>query len=249
MRELTAAVRVEVLKLKGTLALLAAFLAPLVVALLQTAMMVGRSRRMLPAGSDPYAALMNAFGFYVILMLPLFACLEATLVFGLEHTSGAWRRLGALPVRRRSIFLAKLAVLSGLVALSLALLALSVAALGRGLLAVYPDLGPASVPWALLGRRVVTLTGAALLMTVIHAWVSCRFASVPVSIGSGIAATIVGFVVASSERLVRVYPWTLPVNLLREGAAAAPFVLGSLGGTLIVALLAIRELERREIVG
>lgn len=247
MTDLIRCLASETIKLKRTLALANVLVAPAVVAGLQTLIYAERGERLLRPGTNPYEAMGNAFGLWAVLMLPLLVCLQASLLYGVEHASQSSRHLLALPVRRPAFFLAKAVVGTGLLAVATLILVAGILAGGAILALLRPELGGASLPLASLGRKAVLVFLASLPMLALHLWIAGRTTSFTASMGSGVAATVVGFVLLNSERWVGVYPWTLPAKALRaggEGVPAAALLAGGAGLALVA--LAAADVSRRE---
>lgn len=247
MNDLARCLASEAIKLKRTLALANVLLAPVVVAGLQTLIYAERGGRLLRPGTSPYEAMGNAFGLWAVLMLPLLVCLQASLLFGVEHASQSSRHLLALPVRRPAFFLAKAAVAAGLLLVSTLVLVAAILAGGGVLVLLRPELGGASLPLATLARKALLVFLASLPMLALHLWVAGRTPSFTASMGSGVAATVVGFVLLNSERWAGVYPWTLPAKALRAGGAGLPAaVLVAAAAGLAIVAVAAADVSRRE---
>ena len=113
----------EVIKLRRTLAFWMVFIAPLVVVLLNVAMLAQRSQMFARSKEDPWALLARSvFILWGFIMLPLFVTLESALLAGLEHGERQWQNLLALPVPRWTVFLTKLIVLGALIVAAHAIL-------------------------------------------------------------------------------------------------------------------------------
>ena len=124
--DLYRATRAELFKLRRTLALWAAFLCPLVVIAMTTAVILSRGPgRIGGPSNDAWDGLTLSFVFFLwcLLGLPLFVALETALLAALEHRENAWKHLFALPIGRWSIYVATLLVAAALVALSSIVLA------------------------------------------------------------------------------------------------------------------------------
>ena len=122
----------ERLKLRRTLALWMAFVAPLsVVFYIVVAFLVGGEEAPPPSHEnvwDEFSQVVSIF--WALLMLPLFVTLQTALLGGLEHRNAQWKHLCALPIPRWAIVLAKQILAAGLMALShAALVAFAVAGL------------------------------------------------------------------------------------------------------------------------
>ena len=225
MSGLVSMCRVEALKLRRTLALWMVVVAPALVILLQL-MLATRSGAGLGADVDLWLSFQkNVLTLWAIFMQPLFAALVATLVYHVDHASQGWLRLFVLPVPRWTVPGSKLLVVLVLVtAANAVLLALGVfATLAAPLLNVQLELSP-EVPWAVLVERALRVYVASLLVVAVQNLISLRFASVPVSLGVGIAGTFVALF-AASWKGGPYFPWLMALNVIHGKEAIAARVL------------------------
>ena len=168
MSALVRATRVEVLKLRRTLALWASVLVPLLVLGMTGANILARDTSG-PLGNPqagPWNSLTINFVFFLwcLVALPLLVALETALLAGVEHRENSWKHLFALPVPRWSLYTAKLVVASLLLAVSSLVLAIGVGLEGQVLDAVHPVLGLAPpVPWGPIFSAAATLLGSGAL--------------------------------------------------------------------------------------
>lgn len=247
------ATNAEWLKLKRTLALWLAPLAPLVIVALQVAIILERSEwyRQHPY-ADPWGEYAGQTVFlWTMLMLPLFVTLETALLANVEHGNQQWKHLFALPIPRGSIYMAKLFSGMLLIGLSMVALVAEIVLSGLGLRLLVPGLGlEAPVPWLMLLKWVGLAYLASWLIIAIQTWVGLRWHSFVVPTAVGIGAMVVGIVLFQSD-WGQWYPWTLPgfvAHNLEEGLApVAEVLVGSLGG-MLVALLGCWNVVRRDVL-
>lgn len=250
---LVRAVRAEWLKLKRTLALWLAPLAPLVIVALQVAMVLQRQdyyRQQQHADPwDQYAG--QTVFLWAMLMLPLFITLETALLANLEHSNQQWKHLFALPVPRWMIYAAK--QFSGMVLIGLSMVSLYVFTVlsGLGLRLAAPGLGfEAPVPWVGILQYIGLAYLASWLIISIHTWIALRWHSFVVASASGIVAMIVAVLLFESD-YAQWYPWTyagLMTASLREGLAyETQLFLGWLGG-IVAAFLGGWHVIRRDVL-
>jgi hypothetical protein len=252
----------ETLKMKRTLALWLALIAPFLIVMLQFLIYYDRGQHMIREGQNAWFWFaQQTFVFWSLLMLPLFVPLETALLSGLEHGSDHWKHLFALPLPRWTVYAAKQVAGLALIGLGmLALAGLSVLA-GLGLRILKPGMG-FEAPIPLL--RILEFAGliylASWLITALHTWVGMRWRSFVVAMGFGVAMTVAGTVVINTD-WANLYPWTLPVfvanGFMRGGAMfpelasevkpLAELAVGSLGG-LVVAVLGCWEFTRRDVL-
>lgn len=251
IRDLIRALSAERLKLSGTLTTRTMLIAPALVALLQFFI----TRRQLASARSGQALWENLYEnsltIWALFMLPLLVCLQTALINGLEHATQHWKHLFALPVRRSAIYLAKLLVATGLSLVSTMVLCALVGMIGFGFVQTRPELADAgAVPWIWLARRALGVWVAAWWIIALHHWISIRWSSFTLAVGTGIGATFFALFAASAQ-LGEVYPWLLPVNSV--GAIAGrptglPVLLGAVGG-LVCALLGCLEYVGRDVSG
>src|SRR5256885_912486 len=158
MNELFCVTKVEMFKLKRTLAFWSSLLVPTVVIAMTMVMNLSRSSGTQfvldhPNGWDTLM-LDQTLVLWCFVLLPLFVALETALLAGLEHRENTWKYLFALPVRRWTIYVSKLIVGMVLVCLSSLVLAAGTAFQGWLLLKFRPDLGLTfPIPWSLIILR------------------------------------------------------------------------------------------------
>lgn len=255
MIDLVRAIRMEMLKLRRTLALWASILAPLAVILMTAAMNLSRApgTRFDPDQPNGWDSLMLDLVLFLwcLVGLPLFVSLETALLAGLEHRENSWKHLFALPVQRWTIYVAKLLVGAGLLSIASLMLAVGTGLEGWIILAIRPDLGLTHpIPWGLIFLRSFSFVPAVLLMLAVQTWVAIRWRSFTVAMGLGIGSTIIGIMLLRSLKniastphgplLASVFPWSLPYVVLARQATTSlqetAFLTGILGGVLVTAL-------------
>jgi hypothetical protein len=247
------ALAAECLKLRRTLALWLAPIAPLVIVALQIAIVLQRQeyyqQHPIP---DPWAYYGEQTVFlWTLLMLPLFITLETALLANVEHSNQQWKHLFALPVPRNAVYVAKQISGMGIIGLGVAALYAYMVLSGLALRVVTPGLGfEAPVPWTEFLQYAGLTYLASWLIISLHTWVGLRWRSFVVASAVGIGAMVVGVVLFQSN-WVQWYPWTLPGLIaysLGEGLRpVAELAVGSLGG-LAVALLGAWDVTRRDVL-
>lgn len=251
MNALMRALSAEALKLRGTLALWMCLVAPATVVLLYVLQLAfsdyGRRPTMAPA--DAWQMFVQGvLVLWILLMLPLFVTLEASLLAGLEHANQQWKHLLALPLPRGVHYLAKLAALIAMVAMAMAVLCLLMAVGGWALGHLQPRFGIGGPPpWAFMLPRVAMGFVAALLMVALQAWVAIRWRSFTVAVSFGMTATVAGYLIGQSARFGHYYPWTMPMQVLARDGRHLDFVLvAGTCGCIVVTALALWDFVRRE---
>lgn len=239
------ALAVEAYKLRRSLALLLAVVAPLLIAVFVFFNLLRMDKPM------PWeTTLQTSAAIWAFFMLPMSVTALTALVAHTEHGPRAWDHLRALPLPRWHLYAAKAACVLGVVAAMSVLLALlsTFAVLAAGwwkpMVAATgsPDFAACL---ALLGRVFL----AAWLLVAVQLWIALRYASFVPALAVGIGGTFFA-VVATSARIGVVLPWQIPVNMLAADPVRAHLALaiGSLGGGAAFALMLWR-LSRREVLG
>jgi hypothetical protein len=247
MSELVRAVLAESLKLKRTLALRLAIIAPLFIVVLQLGVYLARGEAVERAGTNPAAGFARGIiTLWTLVFLPFWATLAASLCASLDHSGNHWDHLFALPIRRWPIFAAKSIAVFALVVLSSICLPLFAMAAVEILRMVHTEWRVAALPWPLLLNGVSRSCGACLLLISLQCWLSLRWRSSLIPLGVGIAGIMSGIILISAPlRILSVYPWTV------AAAAASPhqplLALGwGLCGGLVVFVVACWRLAVRE---
>jgi lantibiotic transport system permease protein len=272
MSDLARSIRVELLKLRRTLALWVSLLVPLVVIVMTAAMNFARARETQfvldrPNGWDSLM-LDQTLVLWCFVLLPLFVTLETALLAGVEHRENAWKHLFALPVPRWTVYVSKLLVSFALVCLSSVVLALGTGLQGLTIAVLRPDLGlTRPVPWELILLRNFGFVPVVLLMIAIQMWVAVRWRSFSVPMGLGVIGTLVSIMLLRTLKnslstphgpfFASIFPWSLPYVVIAPQAytnvpettpvlrATALFV-GVMGG-LVASILGCWETSRRDV--
>jgi hypothetical protein len=247
------ALRAEQLKLKRTLALWLAPLAPLVIIALQVAIILENKERY---QQQDITHAWTKYGeqivfLWTMLLLPLFITLETALLSNLEHGNQQWKHLFVLPIPRWAIYAAKQIGGMFIIGLSMVSLYALLVLSGLGLRLLTPGLGfEAPVPWGEFSQYVALAYLASWLIISIHTWVGLRWHSFVVASAVGIVAMIVAVVLFQSD-WAQWYPWTfsgLVTYGLGEDADVLPQLLaGTLGG-LVAAVLGGWDVVRRDVL-
>ena len=236
------ALGVEAYKLRRSLALLLAVVAPVLIAVFVFFNLLRVGKPMPWAMSSQSSAAIWAF-----FMLPMSVTALTALVAHAEHGPRTWDHLRALPLPRWHLHAAKaVCVLALVAAMSLLLFLLTtLAVFVAGL--VEPALAATGAPdfaaqLLLLGRIFL----AAWLLVAVQLWIALRWASFVPALAVGIAGTFFA-VVATSAKIGVAMPWQMPVNQLASNPARADLALalGFAGGIVAFALMLWR-MSRRE---
>ncbi|MEO6228189.1 MAG: ABC transporter permease [Thermomonas sp.] len=238
------ALAVEAYKLRRSLALLLALIAPLLIAVFMFFNLLRMEKAM------PWSMpLQSSAAIWAFFMLPMTVTALTALVANTEHGPRAWDHLRALPLPRWHLYAAKAACVLGVVllmSLALALLTpLSVLMAGwlKPAIAASGNVDVAGY-LVLLGRIFL----AAWLLVAVQLWIALRYASFVPALAVGIGGTFFA-VVATSAKLGVVLPWQIPINQLASDPARAQLTLalGFAGGLIALALMTW-HLGRREVL-
>lgn len=228
--------RIELAKLRGTLAPVLCLLAPAVVAVV--ALLIAMRR----AHPGAHALLLNAIGLWTYFVLPMTVAALSALLAQIEHGPRAWDHLFALPIPRSLLAASKAAALMILVGAETALLIVLVFATGSGAGAI----DPARFPWGEALALAASAWLASGLMAVIQLWVAIAARSFVAPIGLGLAGTF-GVVAAMGAPFSAYLPWGMPLGAmpLSGGQPLAALLAGALGGIALLPVMAA-DLARRE---
>ncbi|MDQ3160439.1 MAG: ABC transporter permease [Pseudomonadota bacterium] len=238
------ALAVEAYKLRRSLALLLAGVAPLLIAVFVFFNMLQMNK---PAPWE--MAFKGSAGIWAFFMLPMSVTALTALVANSEHGPRTWDHLRALPLPRWHLYAAKATCVLGVVllmSLALALMTwLAVQAAGWWKPTVAAS-GPHDIAGylMLLGRIFL----AAWLLVAVQLWIALRYASFVPALAAGIGGTFFA-VVASSAKIGAFMPWQIPINQLATDPARAQLALlvGFAGGCITLAAMCW-HLSQREVV-
>jgi hypothetical protein len=238
------ALAVEVCKLRRSLALLLAVVAPLLIAVFVFFNLL-RMEKALPWAMT----LQTSAAIWAFFMLPMSVTALTALVAHTEHGPRAWDHLRALPLPRWHLYAAKAVCVLGVVAAMSLLLALftSLAVETAGWLkpvVAATDTSDLGAYLGLLGRIFL----AAWLLVAVQLWIALRYASFVPALAVGIGGTFFA-VVATSAKVGAFLPWQIPVNQLASDPARAQLALalGCIGGCIAFVAMLWR-LSRRDVV-
>ena len=240
----------ELLKLRRTLALRLAVVAPLTIVLLQFGVYLARGEEMSPRGANPLIGYAQSIlTLWTIVLFPFYAALVAALLAEIENRGGNWQRLLSLPVPRPSIYAAKWVSGALLLLVSSLCLTLMVGASAAVLRWTRPAWHSSSIPVVkMLVGSGLSWCAIALLFS-IQMWVSLRWKSFMIGLGVSIVGIVINIIVLPRGVFFAdsFYPWALPAI---EIAPISPFrkvgLFWGLGGGIVVGILGCLSMARRE---
>ena len=254
MSEFSRCISAELLKIKRTLALRLAVLAPLIIVVLVFATTVQR-------GGTPAAGVNPLVGFaqlnltlWTIVMLPFYAAMAAALLAAIEHSGDNWKYLLTLPISLQKLFLSKWLVGLTLLLLSTLVLAAGICLGAAVLRFCKPGWHQAAVPIGIVALRTLQTFLAAVLLWSIQMWISVRWRNFIVGLVVGVIAAMIMLAgvprAQNAPIFVNVYPCSLPAMAMARMAEEMPsrifpIAWGAVGG-IAIGLAACRHLSRRE---
>lgn len=211
MRDLLILFKIEIMKLRRTLALWMVLAMPSIIIILQTAIWLKNDKGFPPDVNTYLDFQKNVITMWAIFMQPLFIALVVGLIYNVEHVNRGWFRLYTLPIDRWVVPTAKLLVTLVLVGASAVIL--NVGIYWGSLISCYinPALDPSpDFPALEFFGRMIKVELASLGIIAIHNLIAFRWASMTVSIGVGIAATFMA-IFANGWKYSYFHPWLMPL--------------------------------------
>lgn len=228
------ALDVELRKLRGSLALLLAVVAPALPGLLAALSIASNDR------TSQWSSVFTQFvlPIWCLFLAPMVVAAFTALVGQIEYRARGWDHQRSLPVAPWRLPLAKaIVVLAAFVAMTVLVLAFTwVGASIGGALGGHPPAG--AFPWARLARTVPLVLAGSTMLVVIQLWPALRFPSFVVPLVVGIGGTLVAMAVAMTRTdQADWFPWVLPFRILSAPDPVPFAILGSVGGVLLLAAM------------
>jgi lantibiotic transport system permease protein len=224
---LSVAIAVEFVKLRRSLALLLATVAPALIALF-----IFFNLLRVDHAAPWQMTAQTAVAIWAFFMLPMSVTALTALVAHTEHGPRAWDYLRALPRPRWHLYAGKATVVLAVVAAMSLLLAAATFVAIEAAAWIKPGIAPTGArdvgsQFVLLGRVFLS----AWLLVAVQLWIALRYASFVPALAVGIGGTFFA-VVATSARFGAFMPWQMPVNQLAADPdrAALALSLGAVGG-------------------
>ncbi|HEY5798902.1 MAG TPA: ABC transporter permease [Burkholderiaceae bacterium] len=200
--------RVELLKVRRSLALAMMVVIPLFVVLLTTAMLLKRHQLGAMSGRVWTGYMTANLAIWCSFMLPLYIALVTGLLNGHEHKNQTWRLMLTLPVSQPALYATKLllawlfvagANLVLAAALTLVVSVLGLAGADTGVAFDYP-----------LWKGLAGVTAIILPVLAIQHAVSWRYANLVAPLATGIVGSM-GIMQIGSSQYWAYYPWSWPM--------------------------------------
>jgi hypothetical protein len=252
----------ECVKMKRTLVLALAVLVPLVLCGVACFPRI-RVGMYDPSATDGWTTMFSeSLGMWAVLIGPAFIALQTALASNIEKSNRMYAQMYCLPVPRWHVFLAKFVIVSGVIALSQALLLLF--AVVSGLIIQSLRLRPEFV-WTAFGAKFEKAATSSmscfvlcLFMIAIYSYMSERWKNMLVVLGVGIIAPLILTNFIFHRAMIVTMPWLLHFNslwgYLRDPSLLAlkqnlwiPHVV-SVVGAIVVLLLGCKLVEERDVL-
>jgi len=246
MKDVCRATFAESLRLKRTLALRLATIAPLLIVFIVFGAYLQRGS----AGPNPLVGFAQLnLTLWTILVLPLYTALLAALLAGIEHQTDNWKHLLALPLDRRAIFAAKWAAGVGLLLVSSLILAIGISLAAEVLRHVKPGFQDGGRPIRMVATRAIQTFCATGLMLSIQLWVSLRWRTFIGGLSVAVAAvvTMLTLVPRGAMLVANLFPWSLAATAMAPNSPHRGLAIawGAIGGIVLGAFACV-DLARHE---
>lgn len=226
-------IRVELLKVKRSLALLMMLACPLMVAILCFGVQLKTNKTGVIRWDMYWAGNTAIWGYF---MFPLYLALITGLLNGNEHKNATWRLMLTLPIQSRQLFLAKfaLAVIFMFGANLALILMTSLAIFVFGLLG-FSTLQAFEFDFL---RFIFFACISALPILVFQHWISWRVQNIVAPLAAGVIATMGILQIGQSENWIY-YPWSYVMTALNATSIDVRHQAIILASTVAVCLLGI----------
>ncbi len=239
-------VAVELLKIRRSMALLMMFAIPMVVLLLNFAMLVKRHDVAQIDAKLWFFYWNGVNGMWTYFMMPLYIALITGLLNGHEHKNQTWRLMLTLPVSQLQLFVVK-GILAWLFVVASTLVLMTGTALTAGGLVLAGASFDGAFPVELL-TTLGKVTLSCLPVLVIQHAISWRFQNLVLPLAVGVIATMGVQQIGSSTYWVW-YPWSYPAMATLGSDVAKQqhaMLLAAVVGVVLLALSAVL-LGRRDV--
>lgn len=241
----------ELLKLRRTAFLPIAVIFPSLVGIIQVLLMVQQPSRFGGLGYGRFAFYMrqSAVSTWALLLLGMFVTVEVVLLAGVDHDGKHWKYLFARAVPRWSIYLAKLLLAIGAVALGSIVLGIVLYLIGH-VLYITPPTDQNGIPpiiWSDIAESIARVFLASWGLVALLTWLCVRVANpvVPATVGLiGTAAAIL-LPLGPTYFWVRFDPWLMP--FFAQNLETLPLVLG-MGVGVLLTVLGCVDVTRRDVL-
>lgn len=226
-----AALDVELRKLRGSLALLLAVVAPALPGLLAALSIASTDR------TSQWASVYTQFimPIWCLFLAPMVVAAFTALIGQIEYRARGWDHQRSLPIATWRLPLAKaLIALTAFAAMTALVLAFAwIGASIGGALGGHPPAG--AFPWTRLARTVPLVLAGSTMLVVIQLWSALRFPSFVIPLVVGIGGTLVSMAVAMTRTdQADWFPWVLPFRILSAPDPVPYATFGLIGGFVLL---------------
>jgi len=209
--------KTEFLKAKRTLALTGVVLLPAFIALVAFLVFYIKSEDYARMGMNMWVVMgQTIFGLFGALLLPVLTMIVCYSINHIEYEADAWKNLFVLPIKKRTIYLGKITFGILLILASFALLCLLTFGVGQLLSVLKPELGfqdynSNQLLLIFFLKFFISIFG----MFGIQFVVSIYWSDFIKPIGVGLAATVLGLMIAS-WKYSYLYPYSIPMRITQQ---------------------------------
>ncbi|MTI69807.1 MAG: hypothetical protein FH751_06070 [Firmicutes bacterium] len=237
------ALKIELLKIKGSKVLFIAILFP-IFSVLQGAMFLQYIKRSGESFQFWRMLFSGSTFFYATLLYPMIIILVFAIITRLEHINNGWNQLLTFPIKRKNVYLSKL--LLGCVIIFLNLAMLSIGIIIAGLILG----GDANIPYnIILGKPILAFISSLPIIS-FQFFLSIKFKHIGVPLGIGSALTLPVILVINSTKYWIVYPFAYPMiaitpNLvtLSEEQILKHYIMYGVSGLIFIIIIGIGLLK------
>ncbi|GGN99930.1 ABC transporter permease [Saccharibacillus kuerlensis] len=203
MNQWIAALRSERIKLGHSRILLLAVIDPLLCVLI--GLTAGMEK------GDWMGLLLAMSLIHAMFFLPMLTGIFSAFVCRYEHEGGGWKQILSLPISRPALYLAKLLVAAGALALAQILFAISVVLVG-----LYQGFDLSLIPWELFATRLLGGFAACLPLAALQLFVSTMWSSFAAPLVLNMVFTVPNILIVNSATVGPYYPWAQPMLAMMQ---------------------------------
>ena len=234
------ALDVELRKLRGSLALLLAVVAPALPGLLAALSIASTDR------TSQWSSVFTQFvlPIWCLFLAPMVVAAFSALIGQVEYRARGWDHQRSLPVATWRLPLAKALVVLAAFA-GMTVLVLTFAWMGASIGGALGGHAPTgALPWRRLARTIPLVLAGSTMLVVIQLWSALRFSSFVVPLVVGIGGTLVALAVAMTRtEQADWFPWVIPFRIL-SAPNAVPFAIYGLVGGVLLLVAMVMDLSR-----
>lgn len=168
---------------------------------------------------------------HALLFLPLLTGVFSAFVCRFEHVGGGWKQLLSMPVSRGNVYLAKLIIVLGLLAITQVLFAGGLLLIGQ--LKGFEE----AIPWKMILISTIGGWAACLPLAALQIFVSTAWSSFAAPLALNVIFTLPNMLVVDSEKFGPYYPWGQPFLLMLPGSGESFGALNVPIETLLIVVI------------